>query len=101
MPTFGAFTQPLAGAQESVVQPLLSSQFSATPATHAPLALQNSAPLHALASAHDWPGCGVCVHVLLESHASSVQGLLSSQPPGQLPPGASIIASLPPPGASI
>jgi hypothetical protein len=43
------------------------------------LALQTSAPLHALPSLHDVPAAtGVCVTPPAGSHASVVQGLLSS-----------------------
>jgi len=44
-PVFGVAVHPVAGLQASVVQVLLSSQVSGTPATHAP-AMQNSAPSH-------------------------------------------------------
>jgi len=44
-PVFGVAVHPVAGLQESVVQVLLSSHVSGTPATHAP-AMQNSAPSH-------------------------------------------------------
>lgn len=77
-PTFGAATQPVAGLQESVVHVLLSSQVSATPATHVP-AEQNSAPSHRSESAQDGPVSGATVQPVAGLHASSVHELPSLQ----------------------
>lgn len=51
----GAFTQPVAGAQLSIVHRTLSSQFNGVPAAHAPFPSHVSAPLQRLLSAHEMP----------------------------------------------
>ena len=80
---------PETGLQESVVQGLLSSQFTGTPGWQTPFR-QTSAPLHALASAHEVPfGTGVFVQPIEGEQASVVQALLSLQfgaaPEAQVP----------------
>jgi hypothetical protein len=72
-----AFTHPVAGLHESVVHGLLSLQSGAGPPVHTPPA-QTSFVVHAFWSLHAL-ALLVCTHPLVGSHASSVQGLLSSQ----------------------
>jgi hypothetical protein len=82
------WTHPVAGLQESSVQPLLSLQSSAGPPAQAP-PLQVSTVVHALPSSHG-ATLSVCRQPVPGMHESSVQGLPSSQlngdDPAQVPP---------------
>jgi hypothetical protein len=71
------WTHPVAGLQESSVQPLLSLQSSAGPPAQAP-PLQVSTVVHALPSLQA-AALLLCTHPVARSHESSVQGLPSSQ----------------------
>jgi hypothetical protein len=77
---FAACAQPFAGSQESVVHPLLSSQFVAEPPAHAPLA-QVSPVVQALPSSQA-SALFVNTQPLSASHESVVQALLSLQTRG-------------------
>lgn len=72
-----AFTQPLPASQESLVQPLLSSQSTADPGWHAPPA-QRSPLVHALPSLQD-AALFANTHPDPLSQESLVQPLLSLQ----------------------
>jgi len=75
----GVFTQPVAGAQLSAVQTLLSLQLSAVPAVQVPV-WQVSAPLQALPSGHAVPlATAVWVQPVVALQPSVVQALLSLQ----------------------
>jgi hypothetical protein len=75
----GVCVTPVAGLHASAVHGLLSSTVGGVPAWHEPVALQTSAPLHALPSEHAVPALtGVCVAPVAGSHASAVQGFPSS-----------------------
>ena len=73
-----AYTQPVAGLQESSVQSLPSSQLLEAPPAHAPL-LQASGPVQALPSSH---GAVLLVytHPTPAVQLSSVHALRSSHP---------------------
>jgi hypothetical protein len=76
--------QPLAWAQESVVQGLWSSQFGGVPGPQTP-ALQRSRPLQRLPSPQLVPSTSVVfTQPTAETHESWVQGLLSWQFRGSL-----------------
>jgi len=77
----GAFTQPLAGLQESVVQPLVSSQLGAGPGTQVPAPSQVSVVVQALPSLHERV-CGMFTQPLAELQVSSVHWLPSLQSRG-------------------
>jgi hypothetical protein len=83
-----AFTQPVAGLQESSVQVFPSLQLRGTPGWHAP-AEQKSPTVQALPSVQD-AATLMCVHPVAGSQASLVHTLPSSQlgagPPAQVPP---------------
>jgi len=82
-----AYTHPVVGLQESVVQISPSSQLSAAPGVHAPAA-QTSLTVHAFPS-EQAAVFGVTVQPVSGSHASSVQTFPSSQAratPWQTPP---------------
>jgi hypothetical protein len=86
----GVVVQPVAGAQESLVQGLASLQTSAVPAVQTP-ATQVSAPLHALPSEHAEPfGAFGWEQPVVGLHESAVHGFESTQlsgvPAMQTPP---------------
>src|SRR5437870_873894 len=74
---FGAFTQPVAGSQESVVHTFASSQLGAGPPTHVPFA-QVSAVVQALPSSHG-KVFGVPTHTPAAQVSPEAQGLPSLQ----------------------
>jgi predicted membrane protein len=71
--------RPVAGSQVFTLHAaLVGVHTTGVPAAHVPVALQVSAPLHALPSEHAVPAiAGVVAHPVAGSHASTVQGLLS------------------------
>jgi hypothetical protein len=84
----GVLTQPVAGAQVSVVQGLVSAQLGGVPPTHVP-------PAHASPVVHALPSLqaaelGVCTQPVAGAQVSVVQGLVSAQlggaPPTHVPP---------------
>jgi hypothetical protein len=75
----GVCVTPAVALQASTVQGLPSSMTGATPAAHAPVLLQVSAPLQAFRSEHEVPGVtGVWRTPSFASQESAVHGLPSS-----------------------
>jgi hypothetical protein len=75
----GVWVTPENGSHASAVQGLESSVEGATPATHAPVRLHVSVPLHSFPSEQNVPSAKmVCEHAPAKQ-ASAVQGLPSSQ----------------------
>jgi len=76
----GVKTQPVSGAQESVVQGLLSSHVTGGPPAQTPFELHVSEAVQASPSLHGAPTSDGWRHSPVdESQESSVQGLASSQ----------------------
>ena len=79
VPLSGKCTTPSTGSHESAVHGLPSSSAGALPGAHVPLALQVSAPLHALPSEQEVPAAtGACTTPRVGSQLSLVHALPSS-----------------------
>jgi hypothetical protein len=78
MPAAGMCATPDIGSQLSIVHGFPSSTTSSVPATHAPVALHVSAPLHALPSEHDAPAAITWSTPSVGSQLSIVHGFPSS-----------------------
>ena len=78
-PPTGVLAQPTAGSQPSSVHTLPSAQLTASPETQPPFR-HTSFAVQALPSVQGTAVVGVLAQPALWSQASTVQGLLSSQP---------------------